>query len=168
MIDDERTTLAERYMTATTSTSLKVVTESTMSATDILAAAGMAGHKHDLAVQLWALRHSPTHQNIHRAIEKLLPRLDDYMMHKRLEGRSRRIVFSVMHWHLDKTCASCGGHGKERIGGTPHLSDTPCPACHGTGERKLQTENDEAARWLLDEIKALSSSAEMAIRRKIK
>lgn len=168
MIDDERTTLVERYMVATTTSSLKVAERTTLSATDILAAAGMAGRKHGLAVQLWALNHSPSLQLIQRVKPKLMARLDDYMQYKRLKGNVDRITKQVMVWHIDNVCPECDGQMKERIGGTPHLSDTHCPACNGSGRRELHTENDQAALWLADEIKALSSSAETAIKKRIK
>ena len=168
MIDDECTTMVERYMVATTTSSLKVIERTSLSATDILAAAGMAGHKHDLAVQLWALGHSPTRQLVHRIADKLARRLDDYMQHKKLRGRPRLISKQVLHWHVDNVCQECSGLGYERIGGTPHLSDVPCKACHGSGRTTLNTENNQAALWLADEIKALSSSAETAIRKRIK
>ena len=167
MIDDERTTLVERYMVATTTSNMRVTERTTLSATDILAAAGMAGHKHDLAVQLWAFGHSPTRQMVHRIAENLTWRLKDYMFHKRLNGKARRIAHQVLHWYIDNTCPSCHGLMFERIDGTPHLSNVACKTCHGTGHKALHTENDQAALWLADEIKALSSSAEMAIGKKI-
>jgi hypothetical protein len=168
MSDDEQTTMVERYMVATTTSNLKVVERTTLSATDILAAAGMAGRKHGLATQLWMLNHSPTPALIKRVKPKLMARLDDYMQYKKLKGRVSRITEQVMVWHIDNVCPECDGQMRERIGGTPHLSDTPCPACNGSGHRELHTENDQAALWLADEIKALSSSAETAIRRRIK
>lgn len=168
MIDDERITLVERYMVATTTSNMRVIERTTMSASDILAAAGMAGYEHDLAVQLWSLAHSPTRQMVHRIADKLSRRLDDYMQIKKLRGKPRLISKQVLQWHMNDVCQDCNGLGYERIGGTPHLSDVPCPSCNGLGRIALNTENNQAALWLADEIKALSTSAEIAILEKTK
>lgn len=164
----DKPSIQERYMVARTTSNLAVEFDTTMSASDILAAAGMAGQAHGLAIQLWQLEHSPN-RHLLAVIESKLKRwLEDHMALHKMKGNPRRITRAVLTWHLDGLCRTCNGLGYERIHGTPHLSDVMCPDCFGTGTKKLQTENDQAAHWVYEQIKSLTSSASKAIHRKIK
>lgn len=166
-MNDDTVTIQERYMTACTTSSLKVVTRTRYSAADVVAAAGMAGHKHDLALRLFNLRHRPTVTRMHQLADILAIKLEDYMQAKRQKGKPRAIAKQVLAWWIGGTCKACDGTGKERIAGTPHLSDDTCKACNGEGSIELKTANNEAARWLLGEIKAISDTAEIEIKQRI-
>lgn len=153
--------IAEKYMSARTTGKLKLTNG--IGPAEMVAAAGMAGQQHGLAFDLWVLHHHPSARALSRMVEILALRMDDYAAGKRVTVRSRRVVRQTLaHW-LSPTCRSCGGHGKERISGTPHLSDVDCGHCHGTGERQLNTEHNEMAQWLLNEIRSISSQAEPAL-----
>lgn len=166
-MQDERMTISERYMTARTTSSLRMQARTRMSPADVIAAAGMAGHKHDLALMLFNLQHRPTITRMHQLADILALRLESYMLLKKHKGRPRIITKQVLAWWIGGTCKHCDGTGYERIPGTPHLSDIPCPTCSGSGKTQLQTENNESAQWLLSEINALAHSAETAIRSRI-
>lgn len=163
-------TVTERYMTARTTSSLKVQERTTMSASDILAAAGMAGHKHSLALQLWAVSHQPSRHQVHSLSDLLSFRLEAYMLSKKMKHREkcRAIAKQVLLWWIHGVCKACDGTKEQRIENTPHLSGVACPECHGTGKVELKTSNNEAAHWLAQEIDSLALSAETAIRRHLK
>lgn len=166
-MSDERT-LAERYMTARTTSSMKVQERTTMSASDILAAAGMAGQKHELALALWNLQHQPTNRKFLSASRVLAGKLAFHLSAKRMKGKPSEIARQVLAWWLNSACPVCTGTGSERIPGTPHLSGVACQSCNGTGRTPLKTGNNEAATWLYAEISAIAASAESAIRRRVK
>lgn len=157
-------------MSARTASSLQVETESVMSPADILIAAGMVGHKHDLAQQVWSLVHIHSRAHLHSVAERLAIRLDAYMLAKKIKAREHALTIAkqVLGWHIFGVCKHCGGTGEDRIAGTPHLSGIACAHCGGTKKVPLETANDEAANWLKSEIKALEESAESAMRRKIR
>lgn len=160
--------VTERYMTARTTSSMKVQERTTLSATDILAAAGMAGNKHGLALRLWAVSHQPNRHQVHSLADLLAFRLESYMLAKKMKGKPRMISKQVLLWWIGGTCKACDGTKEQRIEGTPHLSGIACPECNGTGKVELKTSNNEAALWLAQEIESLALSAETAIRRHIK
>lgn len=160
--------ISERYMTARTASTLKVDADTTMSPADVLTAAGMAGQRHSVPLRLWVFMHSPSRHQLYALADSLTQRLDDYMNIKKLKGKPWRIAKQTLAWSINNTCRPCGGHGMERIAGTPHLSDVQCPACRGTGKTELHTENNQAAQWLLSEINAMTVAAESAINNKLK
>jgi hypothetical protein len=68
------------------------------------------------------------------------------------------LACSVLAFHRNGTCRSCGGHGFELILGTPAHSERHCKACGGAGKVPLERivssngqkpELAEMARWLL-------------------
>jgi hypothetical protein len=71
------------------------------------------------------------------------------------------LACSVLAFHRNGTCRTCGGHGYELIVGAPSHSERHCKACHGTGKLPLEKivssngqkpELAEMARWLLSEM----------------
>lgn len=166
----DRPSITERYMSARTTSSLKSEASTSMSPSDILMAAGMVGHKHGLAQQLWCVLHTPSRAHLMSLAEKLAVRLDAYMLAKKIHAREHALSISkaVLSWHINGTCRHCGGTGEERIEGTPHLSGVPCNHCNGTRKVPLKTEHDESAHWLCGEIKALEDSAASAMKNKIR
>jgi hypothetical protein len=68
------------------------------------------------------------------------------------------LACSVLAFHRNGTCRSCGGHGFSLIAGAPALSERACEPCRGTGKLPLERivssngqkpELAEMARWLL-------------------
>lgn len=161
----EQMTIAERYMTARTTTSLKVKTGK--SAADILAAAGMAGQKHDLPLRLWAFMHDPKPSDFRYLCERLAVKAEAFMFLNKHKGKPREIARQALAWWAFGVCKHCDGLGFERIPGTPHLSDVTCSHCDGTGRQRLHTGNDEVAKWLVVEIDAMTTSATVAIKSRI-
>jgi hypothetical protein len=71
------------------------------------------------------------------------------------------LACSVLAFHRNGTCRTCGGHGFELILGTPAHSERHCKACNGAGKLPLEKivssngqkpELAEMARWLLSEM----------------
>jgi hypothetical protein len=71
------------------------------------------------------------------------------------------LACSVLAFHRNGTCRTCGGHGYDISPGSPVLSERACVACHGTGKLPLEKivssngqkpELAEMARWLLSEM----------------
>ena len=163
-------TIAEKYMTARTTSSLKLKPDTTSSPTDILTVAGMVGGKHGLAMQLWALMHSPSRNHLESLAQTLAYRLDGYMLAKKIHAREHALPIAqqVLAWHLWGTCPHCKGRGEGMIEGTPHTNGIPCDHCGGSRKVKLVTAHDEAAKWLCQEIEQLTHTAEFAMGKKIR
>lgn len=165
----DKQTIAEKYMSARTTSSLKLKAETTSSPADILTAAGMVGGRQGLAMQLWSVTHSPSKAHLMSLSQTLAHRLDGYMLSKKIKAREHAasIAQTVLLWHLYGTCKYCNGTKRERIQGTPHLSDVECPRCNGTGRIPLVTAHDDSAKWLHSEIEQLTVIAEMAMGQKL-
>ena len=141
-----------------------------MSAGDVIAAAGMAGVHHGVALHLWAFMHQPSSTHAHQLATLLTARLQTYMLVKKIKATEHAgtIARQVLAWWSVGVCKACDGTGYERIQGTPHLSDVACVECHGAGRVPLRTMHDESAQWLASEINAIAASAEAAIHQKLK
>jgi hypothetical protein len=51
-----------------------------------------------------------------------------------LTDAARSDIVDALAWWLSHTCEACNGLGRQQIEDTPHLSDTKCPDCQGTGD----------------------------------
>ena len=132
--------IAERYATATEATDLTLRNERS-TAVDVLTAAGMVGAKHALALSLWRWAHGGDNNARHDVLSGLLVWMRRQATKRNWQrvraGTMARVVLVVAEHYHSPACTVCSGHGYEPINGTPHLSDTPCPVCHGTGECSL-------------------------------
>lgn len=154
-------------MTARTASSLLLREGTSRSPADILTAAGMVGRRHGLAMAIWSLMHTPSDSAMRKVTDRLAVILRSYMQDKGMKGKPRDIAKQTLAWWLHGTCKHCGGTALKRIEGTPYLSDEQCDHCHGTGRVPLQTHNNAAAKWLIDEMGAMTFIAEDSLLRKV-
>jgi hypothetical protein len=79
------------------------------------------------------------------------------------QSQKEDLARAVIAWHRDGVCTDCGGHGYERVPGTPALSANPCKTCDGSGripfDRKFRARQLPVARWLLAEIQSTQAQA---------
>lgn len=133
---------------------------------DIIRVTGMVGAGQPLGVALWRCKYS----GALRELPTIIDTLNGMLLgggHADNETEAEQMVHRVvMHW-LDDHCDACDGTGYERIAGTPALSDTQCPECHGQGRLKLLRET-EGEKWLRTKIDAIEAQAAGEIMRRLR
>lgn len=158
------TQLLDRYASAIRSSHLRSEA-GRVTDVDVLGAAGIAAKRSALPMALARLFVGDA-----RAADEIVGILSallrDRSMHtapdlKRTQADD--IARAVLAWHRDGVCKPCGGHGYERIDGTPALSERECGACQGTGRRLFERQFRAAwrphARWLLSVVEVEMSEA---------
>ena len=165
-------TIEERYGTAIEASDLTMHPERG-GPVDTLTAAGMVGVMHPLAMELWRWVYGDDANARHEVLCGLVKWM-------RAQSRARRwdkdksiveVTVVVADWYRNRVCNVCHGVSYELIPGTPMLSDVPCPACHGSGERsldKLLTQfggswisRGKILREHMDELSSMACSAMM-------
>lgn len=105
---------------------------------DTVGALGMVGLHERLADAVYRLKYANDPGSYDDALVGV------YRLARAMNGRNGwRLRSKALHWMakrvlnywLNDACRVCTGVGYEVIHGSPHLSDRPCPKCHGT--RKL-------------------------------
>lgn len=159
------TGISERYSTARNTSNLKSDPRTTMSAADVLGAAGMAAQTHETAMMLWEVAFRGKTSAKLKLLDLLEKRLVSFMFQIQLDGNPRRIATEVLAWHLHGVCQPCGGRGMSVIKDTPVLSDDLCKHCHGSG--KIPLPRGDAHSWLAGEIGKLEALAARHVMRKL-
>lgn len=149
--------ISERYATARNTSNLKSEARTTMSAADILGAAGMAAQEHSDALLMWSVMYGGKTAQKLELLSGLEARLSRHMDNQRLKGNPRYIAMEVMAHYLYAQCPECGGAGYPVIEGTITRSDDPCGACGGSG--KPHPPSGAAWQWLNNYVATLLSIA---------
>lgn len=156
--------IAERYSIARNTSNLRSDANSTMSASDVLTASGLAAQDNEAALLLWEVTFRGKTSSKIALMEMLSHRVTGYMLRHRIKGKPKAIASAALAWYMSK-CDECGGEGHQIIPGTITRSEEPCPACHGTG--KLPQPNNDAFQWLVDDLARLASQASRAISKRL-
>ena len=138
--------IAQRYLMARNTSNLKSEPRSSLSASDVLAGAGMAAQQHSDALLLWSVVYGGKTQQKMMLVDGLERKVSEYMMRNRLKGAPRHIAMEVLAYYLHAKCMACDGVCHRIIEGTITREDEPCPVCRGTG--KPDAPQDEAWQWL--------------------
>jgi hypothetical protein len=169
----ERAGIEERYSTAVNSSTLVVNPRTSMSATDILGAMGIADREltEGKTSQGDPVRPAP----LAVSLERLLRGGDARVAHSVVRGmadlvwreaRGKKVKLThadardmakvVLAWFRHGTCKPCGGHGFALIKGSKTHSDARCEHCKGAGKRSLAKEFEASKRdladWLRNEV----------------
>lgn len=159
--------IAQRYLTARSTSDLKLRRreDPEQAAAEVLTAAGMVAQEHEAAMMLWEVTFRGKTSAKLALVDILASKLIGHMIRERLQGDPRSISRAVLAWWLHGVCTTCGGVGHELVPHTIVRADEPCSACQGTG--KLPQPQDEAFRWLADEMGELQSIAGGKVMRKL-
>ncbi len=149
--------ISERYSVARSTSNLKSIVTSTLSASDILGAAGMAAQRHSDAMMLWGVVYGSNNDSKMALVESLADKLRSHMTRYRLKGNPRHIAMEVLAHYLHATCTACDGVGYQLIHDTVLRRDEPCDVCGGSG--KPHTPAGEAWQWLHQYVATLLSIA---------
>ena len=149
--------ISERYATARNTSNLKSEPRTTLSAADVLGAAGMAAQEHSDALLLWSVMYGGKTAQKMQLLSGLEARLSRHMTNQRIEGDPRRIAMEVMAHYLYAQCPECGGAGYQVVEGTITRSDDPCGACGGSG--KPHPPSGAAWQWLHNYVSILLAKA---------
>lgn len=133
----------ERYLIASNTSNLRVVSESTGDC-DVIIASGWAPNR--IGSALMRLHTKPTRDNL-------------YNVHMQVTIEAERlhianpdaVASAVIAWWLDRLCKTCHGRKFDTIENTPSLSAIECPACRGTGLKPFPLMDDAAYKlsdWL--------------------
>lgn len=133
---------------------------------DVLGAAGMAAQRHPLGMLLQRLRADVVPRDRALAVDLLAHRLRAAVRKRevRRDGVDAEVIAGqALDWWLDPTCLTCGGvKFKAR---DARLTGKHCPACAGTGRRRLESAAPAAAAWVVDTIGQQVAMSESAHRR---
>jgi hypothetical protein len=157
--------ISEHYSRAIYATSLKSEPRTTLSASDVLGAAGMAAQQHHDALLLWSVFYGGKTGQKLALVEGLERKLCTYMMANRLKGNPSVIAREVVAHYMLAKCSACDGVGYQLIPHSIARSDDTCPECMGTG--KPITPNDDAWQWLYRYVATLLSIAATKVMGKI-
>jgi hypothetical protein len=107
---------------------------------DKIGVLGMVGISEKLADAVYRLKYSNEATSYNDAFDGVyrLARVLDRRNRWRMRGtRLRWMTRRVLDYWLIDNCFTCTGVGYQPIPGSPHLSDRPCPSCHGTRKRPM-------------------------------
>lgn len=155
----------ERYSVARNTSNLAVNPRTSLSASDVLGAAGMAGQEYELALLLWSVLYQGKIQAKVALVNHLSRDLRNQMEQKRWTGDPVVITKEVIGWWFNGVCKSCKGRGYEVLKGTPHLSERLCKACHGA--KMVALPRGDTYTWLANRMDTLTAIASGAIMRKL-
>lgn len=163
---DDRMTIGDRYARAMSSGNLTLTPGSRTDA-DHLLAAGYAARKNKrglMALAVYRMRATEDRAPFAAAAEAAT----DWLVGRgaRAGGKAKlsrteahATAQSVLLWWLNDVCIACEGRRYTQVPGTPHLTATVCPECHGTGlqpiERVIRARHLDQARWLASEFDAM-------------
>lgn len=131
----------DRYASAVNATNLKSEEMTLFSSSDVLAAAGWGARKYPLAFALYRLLVADDNRAADEIVTLLAERLVSKSSQWRIEISETAASFMarlILDWYRDPLCKTCGGHGYERISGTPTLGDKECNTCSGVGRRRFE------------------------------
>lgn len=157
--------IQERYAVSRNTSNLKSVFATTMSPSDVIAAAGMAAQENEIAMLLWGVTFQGRASQKWMLVEALERMLAGKMIKERWKGSPKHIAQEVVAWHLHGTCQPCGGRGYRVIKDTPMLSDDICTHCGGTG--KVPLPSSDIHRWLADLLAKLTAVAGGEVMKKL-
>lgn len=134
-------TVDERYITATNTSNLKVLSDR-RGAADVLIAAGWSASRLGAALMRLhsefdgaARANSETDARLMAGKLKSLPTVLEQLQLQAIKwGISPAQVLPSVCWWLDKSCRMCEGRKFERLPEAPVLSTKPCTSCRGTGQ----------------------------------
>lgn len=132
----------ERYLIASNTSNLRVVSESTGDC-DVIIASGWAPGR--IGAALMRLHTKPTRDNLYNVHMQVT------MEAERLHiANPDAVASAVIAWWLDRLCKTCHGRKFDTIKDTPSLSAIVCPVCHGSGQKKLPygDAGNKLADWL--------------------
>lgn len=156
----------ERYAIARHSSNLKSEERTTSSASDIIAAAGMAAQEHEHAMLLWGVVYGGKTSRKLALVDALAKKLLGYMVDKKIVGDPRKIAMTVIAYQLHAVCQVCSGTGYLMLEHAPIRGDELCPECDGTGKPRAPA--DDAFAWLNAYVEMLTAQAAGKIMQKLK
>lgn len=156
----------ERYAIARHSSNLKSEERTTSSASDIIAAAGMAAQEHEHAMLLWGVVYGGKTSQKLALVDALAKKLTAHMFRQQLDGDPRKITQAVIAYQLHAVCQACSGTRYKMCEHAPIRGDELCPECQGTG--KPRAPQDEAFGWLHAYMEALTAQAAGKIMQKLR
>ena len=161
MIDDNTTTVEERYITANLSSSLRCETrqDAPIGAIGVVIACGWSASR--IGAALMRLHTRPDRNGL----EQMHGFISQQAAYWGIE-RPEAVAASVLSWWLSHVCGKCSGVRFELVPGTPMLSNRHCKACKGTGESVLPHGSD--GRRLVGFLDDCKSRATDSIKRRLK
>jgi len=83
--------------------------------------------------------------------------------HKELKHVAER----ALRYHIAPACPACDGLKFKRVDGSPSLSATLCPTCHGSGKRPYPIRNGREIAEIVYSLEDTNRVIEAAVRRKL-
>lgn len=163
----------ERYITATNTSNLKVLSDR-RGAADVLIAAGWSASRLGAALMRLhsefdgaARASSETDARLMAGKLKSLPTVLEQLQIQALKwGASSAHVAPSVFWWLDKNCRMCEGRKFERLPEAPVLSTKHCTACRGSGQIYLP--GGDGARRITQYMDDCVSRARDSIKRRLR
>ena len=162
---------SERYLSASSSSNLRLVPDQACDADKLLAAAysTRSDVRRNIALAAWRIRATANGAGAKQLSEDLGKMLTHKYNKKRVNRHpqltrvtANEISMQVLRWWQYPKCNVCMGRGHPVIPGTPVLDySTECDTCGGTGDRSLERmvkpEHSEHAKWLQSTVISLCS-----------
>ena len=107
---------------------------------DTVGALGLVGIQEPLADAIFRLKNANDPRSYDGALAGVCRLARSLNTRQRWRYNRKRLAWmarSVLDYWLMDGCPACTGLGYEVIPGTPHLSDRPCQACHGSRKRAM-------------------------------
>lgn len=165
---NDRPTIAERYLVASSASNLRLIDER-QTAADVLMAAGHTAQRSrdaDLALMIWSMRDSKRHHLFEQALTIIIKRLHHRRRKtERIGKHAYETCGRTLWWWIEQpVCRVCDGRGHPVIDDTPVLDTSRlCPSCDGHGleplERVVRQDWIKLADDVLADIQALESLA---------
>lgn len=171
--------IVERYAAAVNRGDLSSDARSTFAGADVCGAFGLASRKYRLAAALARMFVGGDKEA--REVSRMMTRMlvsKAYQWGQPIGEAGADIMAGlVLHWHRDSACKVCGGHGFKLLfdaelgDGRGVVSDSPCPACGGSGKRPFEAmfpiERVPLANWLRGKVERETALAGPAAMRKL-
>lgn len=167
----DKVTTKERISRAMVSGNLKVSANGIGDA-DYLMALGMAALRANpaasAAMRLHLAHDATAYADLRRGVLAEGQRMNLRERWGLIGQQLRAVVDDALHHYIVPTCNRCGGTKYETVPGTPMLSNRPCRACHGTGERKILAKYERYVRAMLNWLDRIEDELALAVRGKMR
>lgn len=74
----------------------------------------------------------------------------------------------ALRYHIAPACPACEGRKFKKVDGSPSLSATPCPTCHGTGKRPYPLRNGREIAEVVYSLEDTNRVIESVVRKRLR
>ena len=168
---EEKRTALEGLATALVSDDLTVKKDGRRGDVDYLIALGQVGQRLPAgasAMVNFTLTHD--RESLHDALRFAIGKAKRLAQKQGWNKKPKELIAiaeKALRFHLSPACSACEGRGYKRVKGSPMLSGTPCPSCHGTGRQPYPLRNGKEIGLVVAELQGTNGRISRSIKKRL-